>query len=568
MTRLPLYLAAGAVLAGCAQAPLSDFTANSGSPRADEQLAVSFEAVDLSLRVDPSSQSIAGDAALTFIATAPLTRIAVELDRNLPVDSASVDGVTLAPAAISNPDGRLYLTLPTPLSAGARTVVRIRYHGKPHVATHAPWDGAFVWSKTEDGQPWISTTVEGEGCDLFWPCIDHPQGKPKLIDMHITVPAPLVAAGNGVALGMDEKDGWRTWHWRAKNPSTYGIALNIGPYETLSGEYDSQYWNKIPLRFWYLKGRDKQASGLFTEFKPMLTFFESRIGPYPFGDEKMGVVETPHLGMEHQTINAYGNGYVKSPTGYDWLLHHELSHEWFGNQMTNADWDDMWLHEGFGSYMQPLYLEYLRGDQAYYAELFKQRQRIKNKVAIVSGKSKRIEDVYEDERGGPADDIYAKGSLILHTLRNLIGDDAFFRATRRLVYGTETPKPGNFQPRYSSTKEFIAIANEASGRDLGWFFDAYLYHAALPELIEERHGDKLQLSWKLKDGGAFPMPIEVRVGDRIERLSMADGKGELTVPAGSLYTIDPRSRVLRQEAHIDEWQADEKERKKKKAKAS
>jgi len=558
----PTAAAAAALLAGCA-APMTDFTANSGSPRADEQLAASLETVDLSLRVDPGSQSIAGDASLTFAVTAPLTRIAVELDRNLPVDSASVDGVALAPSAISNPEGRLFLTLPVPLAAGARPVVRIRYHGKPHVATHAPWDGAFVWGKTEDGQPWVATTVEGEGCDLFWPCIDHPQGKPKLMDMHITVPAPLVAAGNGVSLGMDEKDGWRTWHWRTKNPSTYGIALNIGPYEMLSGEYDSQYGNKIPLRFWYVKGHDKKANGLFTEFKPMLNFFENRIGPYPFGDEKMGVVETPHLGMEHQTINAYGNGYKKAPTGYDWLLHHELSHEWFGNQMTNADWDDMWLHEGFGSYMQPLYLEYLRGDQAYYAELFKQRQHIKNKVAVVSGKSKRIEDVYEDERGGPGNDIYDKGSLILHTLRGLIGDDAFFRATRRLVYGTETPKPGNFQPRYSSTREFVGIVNEVSGRDLGWFFDAYLYHAALPELVEERHGDKLQLHWKLKDGGAFPMPVEVRVGDRVERLAMADGKGELTVPAGTLYTIDPRSRVLRLEAHIDEWQADEKERKKK-----
>jgi len=564
MTRWNLTVAAAgaALLAGCAT-PMTDFTANSGSPRANEQLAVSLENVDLSLRVDPSSQSIAGDAALTFALTAPLTRIAVELDRNLPVDAVSVDGVALAPSAISNPEGRLFLTLPTPLPAGAHTVVRIRYHGKPHVAKRAPWDGAFVWSRTEDGQPWISTTVEGEGCDLFWPCIDHPQGKPKMMDMHITVPAPLVAAGNGVSMGMDEKDGWRTWHWRAKNPSTYGIALNIGPYEMLSGEYDSQYGNKVPLRFWYLKGHDKQAKGLFAEFKPMLKFFESRIGPYPFGDEKMGVVETPHLGMEHQTINAYGNGYKKAPTGYDWLLHHELSHEWFGNQMTNADWDDMWLHEGFGSYMQPLYLEYLRGDQAYYAELFKQRQHLLNKVPVVSGKSKRIEDVYEDERGGPGNDIYAKGSLILHTLRGLIGDDAFFRATRRLVYGTDTPKPGNFQPRYSSTKEFVGIVKDVSGRNLDWFFDAYLYHAALPELVEEREGDKLKLHWKLKDGGAFPMPIEVRVGDRIERLDMADGKGELTLPAGELYTIDPHSRVLRQEAHIDEWQAEEKERKKK-----
>ncbi|WP_342118207.1 M1 family metallopeptidase [Pseudoduganella sp. OTU4001] len=568
MTRLAFYLAAGAVLTGCAtRQPMTEFTSNSGSPRADEQLAISIEKVDLSLRVEPDTQSIVGDAALTFAATAPLSRIAVELDRNLPVDSVTIDGVALAPSAISNPEGRLFLTLPTPLAAGAQTVVRIRYHGKPHVAKRAPWDGAFVWSKTAEGQPWISTTVEGEGCDLFWPCIDHPQGKPKLIDMHITVPAPLVAAGNGVAMGMDEKDGWRTWHWRAKNPSTYGIALNIGPYEMLSAEYDSQYGNKIPLRFWHLKGREKKANGLFTEFKPMLTFFESRIGPYPFGDEKMGVVETPHLGMEHQTINAYGNGYAKSASGYDWLLHHELSHEWFGNQMTNADWDDMWLHEGFGSYMQPLYLEYLRGDQAYQSELFNQRKRIQNKVAVVSGKSKRIEDVYQDERGGPGDDIYAKGSLILHTLRGLIGDDAFFRATRRLVYGTETPKPGNFQPRYSSTKEFVGIVKEVSGRDLGWFFDAYLYHAALPELVEERSGDKLHLQWKLKDGGAFPMPIEVRVGDRIERVAMTDGKGELTVPAGVLYTIDPRSTVLRHEAHIEEWQADEKERKKKKSKA-
>lgn len=567
MTRLPLLLAASAVLAGCATAPapMTDFTANSGSPRAPEQLAVTFEHADVALRVDPATQSIAGDTALTFTATAPLTRIAVELDRNLPIDGASVDGVALPATSISNPDGRLYLTLPKPLQAGERTTVRIRYHGVPHVAKRAPWDGAFMWSKTAGGDPWISTTVEGEGCDLFWPCIDHPMGKPKLIDLHVTVPAPLVVAGNGVATGMMEKDGWRTYDWRAKNPSTYGVALNIGPYELLAGDYVSRYGNTIPLRFWYLKGNDKQAQELFSEFTPMLDFFESRIGPYPFGDEKMGVVETPHLGMEHQTINAYGNGYVKSPYGYDWLLHHELSHEWFGNQMTNADWDDMWLHEGFGSYMQPLYLQSLRGEMEFQAELFNQRKALTNKAPVVSGKTQRIQDVYEAERGGPGHDIYVKGSLILHTLRNLIGDDAFFRATRRMVYGTDTPVPGQFQPRWSSTREFIGIANEVSGRDLQWFFNAYLYHAALPELIETRDGDTLRLSWKTSDGGAFPMPLEVRVNDRIEKLPMADGHGELTLPARALVTIDPYSRVLRQEAHIDAWKRDEAARKKSKA---
>jgi aminopeptidase N len=562
MTRLPLYLAASAVLAGCAtQLPPTDFTSNSGSPRAPEQLAVTFEKVDLALRVDPATKSIQGDASLTFLLKEPLTRIAVELDRNLPIDSASVDGVTLAPTAISNPEGRVYLTLPSPLPAGARTIVRIQYHGVPHVAKHAPWDGAFTWSQTADGQPWIATTVEGEGCDMFWPCIDHPMGKPQLIDLHITVPSPLVVAGNGVATGMEEKDGWRTYNWRAKNPSTYGVALNIGPYEMLSGDYTSRFGNTIPLRMWYLKGHEQDAKGLFSEFKPMLDFFEYRVGPYPFGDEKMGVVETPHLGMEHQTINAYGNGYVKSAYGYDWLLHHELSHEWFGNQMTNADWDDMWLHEGFGSYMQPLYLEELRGEREFQAELFNFRKSLSNKAPVVSGKTQRIEDIYEDARGGPGNDIYTKGALILHTLRNLIGDDAFFTATRRMVYGTATPKPGNFQPRWSSTKEFVQFANEASGRDLNWFFDAYLYHPALPELVQERSGDKLKLSWKLKDGGAFPMPIEVRINERIEKLPMTNGSGEVTVPPFAMVTIDPMSRVLRQEPWFDEWKAAEGKKK-------
>ncbi|MYM26225.1 M1 family peptidase [Duganella sp. FT135W] len=564
MTRLPLYLAAGALLAGCATKPIAptDFTLNSGSPRAPEQLAVTFEKVDLALRVEPATKSIRGDAALTFLLKEPLTRIAVELDRNLPIDSASVDGVPLAAGAISNPEGRLYLTLPAPLPAGARTTVRIQYHGVPVIAKRAPWDGGFTWSQTPDGQPWITTTVEGEGCDLFWPCIDHPQGKPKLIDLHISVPAPLVVAGNGIAVGMEEKDGWRTYNWRAKNPSTYGVALNIGPYEMLSADYASKYGNIIPLRMWYLKGHDKEAQGLFNEFKPMLDFFEYRVGPYPFGDEKMGVVETPHLGMEHQTINAYGNGYKKSPLGYDWLLHHELSHEWFGNQMTNADWDDMWLHEGFGSYMQPLYLESLRGEAEFQTELFDFRKQISNKAPIVSGKSRRIEDVYEEERGGPGLDIYVKGALVLHTLHNLIGDEPFFIATRRMVYGTATPVPGNFQPRWSSTKEFIQFVNEASGRDLQWFFDAYLYHAALPELVEERSADKLKLTWKLKDGGAFPMPLEVRINNRIEKLAMSDGHGELALPPHALVTIDPQSRVLRQQDHIDEWKAIEDKKKK------
>ncbi|HEY0591054.1 MAG TPA: M1 family metallopeptidase, partial [Thermoanaerobaculia bacterium] len=433
-------------LAGCAsQAPLTQFTKDSGAPRAPEQAAVSFETADLALRVDPRRRTIEGDAALTFRALEPVSRLAVDLDRNLPIDAIAVDGAAVS--GWSNPEGRITIPLAKPLAAGESATVRIRYGGKPHVAKRAPWDGGFVWAKTKGGHPWIATAVQGEGCDLFWPCIDHPMAEPKRVELHITVPAPLVAAANGVQTGMEEKDGWRTYHWRTRDPNTYAIALNIAPYELLTAEYRSRFGNTYPLHFYYLKENEAKARELFAEFPRMLDFYESTIGPYPFADEKMGVAETPHLGMEHQTINAYGNGYAKGPDGFDWLLHHEFAHEWFGNQLTNRDWDDMWLHEGFGSYMGPLYSGYLLGDRGYFAGMARTRARIRNKGALVSGESKTEEAVYRDDRGGPGGDIYDKGSYVLHALRNLIGDEAFFRAVRRLVYGTEDPRPGNFAPR-------------------------------------------------------------------------------------------------------------------------
>lgn len=542
---------------------LTPFTASSGAPRSPEQLAMVFERADLQLRVDPRRRAIEGDAALTFRAESALNRLAVELDRNLRIGSIEVDGVAIARGQWSNPDGRLFIALPTPLAAGETTTVRIRYGGKPHVAKRPPWDGGFVWGKTADKQPWVATAVQGEGCDLFWPCIDHPLAEPKQVDLHVTVPAPLVAATNGVAIGMDEKNGWRTYHWRARNPNTYAIALNIGPYELLSDEYKSRFGNTIPLRFYYLKGNEAKARELFAELPLMLDFFETTIGPYPFADEKLGIAETPHLGMEHQTINAYGNEFRKAPEGYDWLLHHELAHEWFGNQLTNKDWDDLWLHEGFGSYMQPLYLQYLYGDRMYHALLHRNRAGILNGAPLVSGATRTEGDVYKKERGGPGGDIYVKGAHVLHTLRNLIGDKAFFESVRRLVYGTADPRPGNFTPRFSSSRELVQIVNEVTGRDYGWFFDVYVFAAALPELQSTRDANGVSLVWKTAENRPFPMPVDVRVGDRVETLPMTGGRGHVAVPAGATFTIDPGSKILRHEPHIAAFQKYEEEQKKK-----
>lgn len=561
MLALSLSLSTGAM---AAQPDITDLTRDSGVPRAPEQEAVVFEHADLGFKVVPAEKAIQGDARLTFRARSPIHRVVVDLDRNLAVSRVEADGAVLPASAWRNPEGRMTIDLPAPVAAGQQVKVRIVYGGKPHVAKRAPWDGGFVWATAPTGEPWVASAVQGEGCDLFWPCIDHPQGEPLVVDQHITVPAPLVAAGNGIAMGMQEKDGWRTYHWRARDPDTYAIALNVGPYEEMKGEYRSRFGNTIPLHFWYLKGREAKARGLFAEFPQVLDFFERNIGPYPFGDEKMGVVETPHLGMEHQTINAYGNDYKKDKYGYDWLLQHEFAHEWFGNQLTNVDWDDMWLHEGFGSYMQPLYLQYLRGEMEYHAALLDQRAALVNKYPIVSGKSQTEKTVY-DRENGPGLDIYYKGSLMLHMLRGLIGDEAFFASIRQAVYGTDTPQPGKFKPRYVSTRDYIDIVRKVTGRDYGWFFDVYLYRAALPELVAERDASGLNLRWKTPDDLPFPVPVEVRVGGvdgKVQTVAMDNGRGRLALRAGETYTLDPASRLLRALPHIVEYQQDAAARRK------
>ena len=536
-----------------AQPVLTTQTLNSGGVMPAEQARLHFDHAELHFAVDAAQQRIDGVATLSFTAKSATDVLLLDLDRNLPISAIELGGQPLAAGAWSNPDGRLRIRLPAPLVAGGKVRVTIRYGGKPHVAKKAPWDGGFVWSHTADGQPWVASAVQGEGCDLFWPCIDQPQGEPDLIDTYITVPKTLAAPGNGVLVGITDAGDRHTYHWRAKHPDTYAISINVGPFKLLKGDYASRYGNTIPMELWYLPEHAAGAKQLFGEFPRMLDFFEQQIGPYPFGDEKMGVVETPHLGMEHQTINAYGNQYRKNGYGYDSLLQHEFAHEWFGNQLTNADWDDMWLHESFGTYMQPLYSQYLNGDMDYFSWLHNLRLLLRNHHPIVSGSSKTEEQVY-DETAGPGQDIYNKGALMLHTLRQLIGDQAFFDSIRRLVYGRPDPRPGNFSPRYASTNDYVAIVDQVSGRDLRWFFDVYLRDAALPRLDEQRDGDTLKLRWVTEHGKPFPMPIEVQVGDTVHTLSMQDGSGQLKVPAGSLLIVDPRSKVLRDASYVVDYQ--------------
>ncbi|HWU96592.1 MAG TPA: M1 family metallopeptidase [Sphingomonas sp.] len=537
--------------------PITPTTQESGGPISPERAALRLEHADLAIEVFPATQKLSGTATLTIASAIAQKALQIDLDRNLPVSAVSVDGKALTAKDWSNPEGRLTVTLPHPLKAGGKAVVTIVYGGTPHVAVRAPWDDGMVWAKTPgpDRQPWIASTAEGYGCDLFWPCLDFPRGEPDTVDLHITVPKGLKAAGNGKLVKVDElADGRSTWNWSARSPNPYSVTLQIAPYKLLQADYKSRFGNTIPMQYWYLSGRDDKAKKLFDEFAPSLYFYESVIGPYPWGDEKVGVAETPHLGMEHQTINAYGDNYKQYPSGFDEIFQHELGHEWFGNQMSAGNWDDYWLHEGFAQYMQPLYGRWREGEARYAIMMEDFRLSITNHAPIVSGQIRTEEQVYEEENGGPGQDIYVKGAWILHTLRNLIGDDKFLDATRLLVYGRTDPRPGNFKPRFATTPEFIGYVKQVTGKDLQWFFDVYLYQAPLPELVETRQGDTLTLRWKVANDKPFPLPVEVLVDGKVKKIEMPGGTATLAVPAGAHVIVDPDSRILKYSAAVDAFQ--------------
>jgi aminopeptidase N len=205
--------------------------------------------------------------------------------------------------------------------------------------------------------------------------------------------------------------------------------------------------------------------------------------------------------------------------------------------------------------MQPLYGRWREGEARYATMLDAQRNQILDLRPIVSGQPRTQDDVYQLERGGPGADIYYKGAWMLHTLRNLIGDRAFRDVTRLTVYGRLDPRPGNFRPRYGTTAEYERDVRRVTGKDFGWFFDVYLRQAALPELIETRQGDRLNLRWQVPGGHPFPMPVEVQVDGRIVHVAMAGGTGSLVVPRHAHVVSDPFSRILKRSRAVEDFQA-------------
>jgi len=518
-----------------------------------EQLALIFDHLDHALKVFPSEKRIEGVTTLSFTTKATIRTLILDLYPKYRLSSISIDGKVVPPSRYSNPEGQLRIALDKPFAAGAKFSAQVVYSGTPPLAKRPPWEGGTTWATTPDGQPWIDTSLWGGGCDLLYPCLDHPTLKPATSDLHYTVPTGLMAPGNGAFVSRVDKDGWTTWNWHARSVHTYGSVLDVAPYKVLEGDYKSRFGNTIPMRLYYIPGEEADAADLFREFPQTLEFWENVIGPYPWADQKMGVIRVPFSGLENQTLIGHSGKYEKTAFGWNWLMNHEFSHEWFANQMSNANYDDLWLHEGLGTYAQALLAEYLGGEVDYMAQLRTQRNTIRNQQPLVSGRERSEKEVYADTTG-PRGDIYNKGSWVAHTLRKLIGDDAFFTAIRTLVYGRPDPKPGNFSPQFGTTQGFLQITNRVTGKDYKWFFDVYLYQAALPKVIATRENGLLKVRWEVPGNLPFPMPLDVRVDGRLVTLPMSNGAGETPADARAGVTIDPSSKILRQLDAVDAFQ--------------
>ncbi len=374
----------------------------------------------------------------------------------------------------------------------------------------------------------------------------------------LSVPAGLRAIANGRLESQFERPRTASEEWFVSTPiNNYGVSFGIGPYEEVTASYESPYDYSMPVTFYVLPEKREEARRQLPGFLDALNFLERTFGPYGFRADGYKVLHTPYLGMEHQSLIAYGSSFEDNEYGFDWLHFHELAHEWWANLGTAPDWNDFWIHESFANYSEALYAEDIARrngedpEAAYLAYIATVRGRISNALAVAPRESRSTKEMYNLPDGGFNGDIYFKGSWFLHTLRFLMDDDeAFFRALRRIMY----PNPELEQATDGSANHFIttddvqAAFEEESGRDLRAIFEVYLRQPVLPRLEATTDGSELNFRWVLpegvlSDGQTFDLPIEVAWGNARRRISMTGGTGSINGPRPSIE-IDPDRRIL------------------------
>lgn len=460
----------------------------------------------LNVKVEPEKKFISGYNKIIFEAKQDLPVIQIDLFKNMNVDSIVHNN---KPVQFTRKHDAVFIQFDEPLKQNANDSINFYYSGTPIIAENAPWDGGFVWTEDEDGNPWIAVAVQGTGASLWYPNKDHLSDEPDEVLIEVAVPNGLMNVSNGRFLGKKElDDGFTKWSWKVSNPiNNYNIVLNIGNYVHFSDKY-----NDLDLDYYVLPYNLEKAKSQFEEVKPMMECFYEKMGEYPFKEDGFKLVETPYLGMEHQSAVAYGNLYRKgylgndlSNTGvglkWDFIIIHESGHEWYGNSITAKDIADMWIHEGFTSYTEAIYIECRWGKEDALKYLKGIRRNIGNYASIIG-------DYGVNSEG--SSDMYYKGANLLNTLRSIYNDDDLWWKTFKDY--TETYKHQTIDTHTTET-----FFDKATSIDLQPIFNQYLRNTAIPELRIKQYKDTVAYRWKV-DVEDFNMPVDVYIDGKETRI--------------------------------------------------
>ena len=453
----------------------------------------------LDVRVDPAKQTIAGRNTIRFRMLGDDTRIQLDLYANLNVDKILL-GAT--PLKYQRDLNTVWVDFPRVLKAGRAYAIDFHYSGTPKEQGRF---GGMAFKKDPAGNDWIFTACEGEGASIWWPNKDQWRDEVEKMDISVAVPTGLTDVSNGKFVGKtDLGDGYTRWDWQIQYPiNNYNVSLNIGNYQHFGDRLGD-----LPLDFFVLPGSLEGAHRQFAQAKPMIEAYQRFFGDYPFKKDGFKLIEVPYSGMEHQSAITYGNrfanGYLERDwTGvgvslkFDFIIIHESGHEWFGNAVSAADVSDMWIHEGWTTYLENLYVEHLFGydDALKYVNGY--QTKVRNREPVVT------------QRGihrTPSQDMYFKGALFLHTLRNIVNDDDRWWEVLREFFQ-------HFKYQNIMTEDVESFFNARLGINLTPVFNQYLRRADLPvlELAFNEAEGTVAYRWKA-DERDFAMPI--RVGER------------------------------------------------------
>ena len=493
---------------------------------------------DLDVRVDPEHRSVSGSNTIRFTALEPSSRLQVDLFENMTMESATIDGGK--PLSLTREYNAVFITLAEPLKEGTTHDLLLRYSGNPRVSKNPPWDGGLIWAKDSSGNPWVAVACEGAGASLWWPNKDHLSDEPDSMRISVTVPPGLEDISNGRLREVRTlPDGWVRYAWAVTYPiNNYCVTINIGKFSHFGETYTGR--DTLTLDYYVLPGDLERARRQFTQVKPMIGCYEKYFGSYPFARDGYKLVQSPHLGMEHQSAVAYGNGFrngyrgaSSSPWGlkFDFIIIHESAHEWWGNSVTAKDIADMWIHEGFGAHAEAMYIECMFGTQAMLDYVNAKKSQVGNRRPILGTCNVNNEG---------SRDMYPKGSLMLNTLRGVLDNDSLWFA---LMHGIAT----TFRYRTISTGDIVAYVNSVTGTDYTYFFDQYLRYPALPKLdaVLTAKGGKTMCRYRWRaDVKDFRMPVKV---------TTSPGVFAFIRPTTEWQTIDLGSLDPKQFRYAEEW---------------